>query len=248
MMRFCVFLFAVAWFVFILGPSLGKGLATPETNRVRLSEEKVRELAEHFLLQKAKIEKKDIEVQRWYGIRDVYLPQTEGLEVTAEFPEAFQFDNYSGFALCFRTPQKTLLRLEVRPYLKCYETFVVAREALKKGTVLEPKDVALARFDKNEPTLRNVYQNPKDVIGKSLRLDIPQGTPIGPHMLKEIQAVNVGDEVELLVKGVGYQIQTKGIAKQSGAFGDEVEVMNAETKKTVRGRIVGEKRVRVDTP
>lgn len=234
--------------VSIVGAFLGQALSEEEASRMLVPEENVRELAEHFLRQKAELEKKDIEIERWYGIRDVYLPQKEGLEVTAEFPENFPFDKYTGFALCFRTPQETLLRLEVRPYLKCYEAFVVARNKLEKDRVLQAQDVALARFDKNDPSMRNVLQDPNEAIGKSLRVEVPQGAPIGRHMLKEVQAVSVGDEVELLVKGSGYQIRAKGIAKQAGAFGEEVEVMNSATKKTVRGRVVGEKRVRVDAP
>lgn len=222
--------------------------AEGEARRFRVPEEKIQELAEHFLLQKAKLEGKDVEVQSWYGVRDVFLPTKDGLEVVAEFPDTFAFDNRTSFALCFRSGPETLLRLEVRPTVRRYETVVVARRSLAKGEVLDPQDIGLARFDLNDPALRNVLQNPQEAVGKRLRMDIPSDAPIGRHVLADVVAVNVGDEVELFIKGAGYQIRAKGTAKQKGILGDEVEVMNSTSKKMVKGRVVGPKQVRVDAP
>jgi flagella basal body P-ring formation protein FlgA len=223
-------------------------LAEGEARRFRVPEEKIRELAEHFLFQKAKLEGKDVEVQSWYGVRNVFLPTKDGLEVVAEFSDDFAFDNRASFTLCFRSGSETLLRLEVRPAVRRYESVVVARRSLAKGDVLGPADVGLVRSDMNDPSLRNVLQNPQEAVGKRLRMGIPSGAPIGKHVLEDVVAVNVGDEVDLLIKGAGYQIHAKGTAKQKGILGDEVEVMNSTSKKVVKGRVVGLKQVRVSAP
>jgi flagella basal body P-ring formation protein FlgA len=223
-------------------------LAEGEARRFRVPEEKIRELAEHFLLQKAKLEGKDVEVQSWYGVRNVFLPTKDELEVVAEFPDTFAFDNRTSFALCFRSGSETVLRLEVRPAVRRYEPVVVARHSLTKGDVLDPQDVGLVRSDMNNPSSRNVLQNPQEAVGKRLRMDIPSEAPIGWHVLEDVVAVNIGDEVDLLIKGAGYQISAKGTAKQKGALGDEVEVTNSTSKKVVKGRVVGRKQVRVSAP
>ncbi len=223
-------------------------LAEGEARRFRVPEEKIRELAEHFLFQKAELEGKDVEVQSWYGVRDVFLPTKDGLEVVAEFSDDFAFDNRASFTLCFRSGSETLLRLEVRPAVRRYESAVVARRSLAKGDVLDPSDIGLVRSDMNDPALRNVLRNPQEAVGKRLRMDIPSDAPIGKHVLEDVVAVNVGDEVDLLIKGAGYQIRAKGTAKQKGILGDEVEVMNSTSKKVVKGRVVGLKQVRVSAP
>jgi flagella basal body P-ring formation protein FlgA len=189
-----------------------------------------------------------VEVQSWYGVRDVFLPTKDGLEVVAEFSDDFACDNRTSFALWFRSGSETLLRLEVRPAVRRYESVVVARRSLAKGDVLGPADVGLVRSDMNDPSLRNVLQNPQEAVGKRLRMGIPSGAPIGKHVLEDVVAVNVGDEVDLLIKGAGYQIHAKGTAKQKGILGDEVEVMNSTSKKVVKGRVVGLKQVRVSAP
>ena len=222
--------------------------AKGEARRFRVPKQKIIELAEHFLFQKVELEGKDVEVQSWYGVRDVFLPTKDGLEVVAEFPDDFAFDKRASFSLCFRSGPETLLRLEVRPVVRLYESVVVARRSLAKGDVLDSADVGLVRSDMNDPALRNVLQNPQEAVGKRLRVDIPSGAPIGKHALEDVVAVNVGDEVDLLVKGAGYYIRAKGTAKQKGAIGDEVEVMNSTSKKVVKGRVVGLKQVRVSAP
>ena len=249
MVRYCSFFLSLAGIVMMLGVGVVRmSYAEGEPRRFSVPKEKVRELADHFLLQKAKIEGKDVEIQSWYGVREVFLPMKEGLEVVAEFPDDFDFDNHGAFALCFRHGSETLLRLEVRPAVRRFEPVVVARHALAKGDVIELKDIGLTRSDMNDPTFRTALQDPQKALGKRLRTDIASNAPIGQHSLEDVVAVNVGDEVELCIQGAGYQIRAKGLAKQKGVLGDEVEVMNSTSKKIVKGRVVGQKQVRVDAP
>ena len=55
-----------------------------------------------------------------------------------------------------------------------------------------------------------------------------------------------GDPVEIRVNANGFTITAKGTALQAGKLGQSVQVQNADSKRTVVGRVVGPRAVEVE--
>ena len=221
-------------------------MAKGELKRFELSKKAAKELAEKFLFEKAKIDDIEIEIVRWYGIKSVFLPYVDSISVFPQFPMVFDYNNHSAFTLNFLSGTKNLLSLNVRPYLKRFGLAVIAEKPINKGQKVSVEDVNLVKINLNNSLNRTVLQKLSQVTRKVARVDIGKGEIIQNHMIKALNVVNVGDSVDIVVRGGGYEILAKGKAKGNGAIGDVITVINISSKKVLKARVIAPKKVMVD--
>lgn len=83
--------------------------------------------------------------------------------------------------------------------------------------------------------------------GQAARRAIHAGDVISPYYIAPPVLVRLGDRITLLVKTESFELQTEGVARGAGRLGDKIAVLNADTRKIIYGRVVGEKKVEVES-
>jgi len=104
---------------------------------------------------------------------------------------------------------------------------IIAKRSLRVGMIVEPGDLAA--------TENHLDDHVSAFVGLEVRKAVFAGRAVGP--------VNFGPPT--LVRRGSLGLRTEGRALSAGGIGDRVEVMNLDTRITVRATIVGEGRVEV---
>lgn len=122
---------------------------------------------------------------------------------------------------------------------------VVPTRAIQIDSVIDAEDITTHRVrltDLDHQLLTDV----KDVIGKSAVRPLQTNNPIRLGMLKRPNAVRKGDRVSIEARHGGLSIQVAGLAKSSGEIGQTATVINVDSGKELRAKIVGPGAVRVE--
>ena len=109
---------------------------------------------------------------------------------------------------------------------------------------MRPEDLYLktTRISRSPAEFINSIEN---AVGKSLRRRVKADAYLQNKILEMPPLVYKGDRVKLIAKNDFLKVLTIGIAKTRGAKGQQVQVENILSKKTVVGRVLNASMVEV---
>lgn len=125
-----------------------------------------------------------------------------------------------------------------------YEPVVCARHAIAGNCVLSADDLALEPVNISKAPA-NLITRMEDAVGLRLKQRLNPGDYLRSNMLERPPMVCKGDRVNLIAGNGRLSVTTVGIAKDSGAKGDQIPVENLSSGKTVVGRITDPSTVEV---
>ncbi|WP_252736090.1 flagellar basal body P-ring formation chaperone FlgA [Aestuariibacter sp. A3R04] len=121
-------------------------------------------------------------------------------------------------------------------------TVVVTSGMISPGTVLSAENLSFADVDVN--MLRHTsFDDMTQLIGARVKRRIRNGQPIQSNMLC---FVCKGDRITILAQAGGMRVKTAGIAKQDGVIGDNIQVVNASSNKTLIAEVANTQTVVVN--
>ena len=135
-------------------------------------------------------------------------------------------------------------RAIVSPYVLLSEEVVVASRDLRRGEVLAPKDLEVAKRDQARLG-RGVFASVDDLLGLRLKRSVRQGGVILEAATEEVPIVERGDRVVVVLESGAMKLQSIGFAKETGIIGQWIRVQNMESKRELSGRLDGAGRVHV---
>ena len=115
--------------------------------------------------------------------------------------------------------------------------------SLARGEVILAEDLALVPLPQN--SLIGVFHNPADLVGRRVKSAVTANRPVKSHQLEVDFMVDSDSEVLIVSMGGGISVDMLGFALENGQFGDWINVENASSGKTIRAKIIGEKKVAV---
>jgi flagella basal body P-ring formation protein FlgA len=122
---------------------------------------------------------------------------------------------------------------------------VVAVMPLSRDQIITRADVRL-----EERTLAQVPEGAmtdlQEVIGKRPRRSISSGTPLHARLLEAPPVIQKGSVVTVLINTPTLSVVMQGQAKEDGAVGEQIRVVNLASRKEIYGRVIDENTVRVD--
>lgn len=122
---------------------------------------------------------------------------------------------------------------------------VVARRPLGRFKPIEADDVELAMLDvAGLPADR--IDDPEVAIGKRTRRAVDSGAVLRPDLLELPPLVKRGDRVRIIAESSGLRISAFGQAKQKGAQGEMIPVVNLDSNKVIHARVVDSHTVRIE--
>ena len=138
----------------------------------------------------------------------------------------------------------TLHRQPVRFTGTALETIaaVTVDHPVERGEVLKESDLVVSRRPKSEG---GAISRIADVVGLAARHELRPDQPLHAADLTKPDIIQHNDTVAIIYQAPGIVLTLRGQAQASGAIGDTIGVLNAESKRIVQGVITAPGRVTV---
>ena len=156
-----------------------------------------------------------------------YDPRTTRFDVTFALPASMELRRQS--ARYTGTASETVDALAVE-------------HPVEHGEVLKASDLTIVRRPKTDT---GVVTDAKAVVGLAARHQLHPGQPLSAGDLMKPEIVQRNDTVTIVYQVPGVTLTLRGQAQETGALGDTISVLNAESKRVVQAVISGPDRVTV---
>ncbi|KAA3659024.1 MAG: flagella basal body P-ring formation protein FlgA, partial [Calditrichaeota bacterium] len=152
---------------------------------------------------------------------------------------------HTAFELRVINNGKTVNRTKVTGILRTFENVAVAKTTIDRGTRLNRTDFHL---EKKETTYipGDPMRAQHVVEAIESRVRIPKGKIIMQNMVADIPSVRKGETIQLEIKAGSVFLQTEALSQQDGAVDDIIRVWLQDTRKTLKGIVVGKGKVLVE--
>lgn len=126
------------------------------------------------------------------------------------------------------------------------ETFeaVVPARAMTAGEVIRVSDLTVTRLPKAQYS-PSLVTTTEQTAGLAARHALRAGQPIRQADLTRPELVGRGETVLITYQVPGIVLSVRGEAKEAGALGDVINVVNVQSKKTLQATVTGPGRVSV---
>lgn len=139
---------------------------------------------------------------------------------------------------------KLIKRLNARARLEIYADVVVSKTTIRRGALLVGHMLALEKRPVSLP-ISDLCTDIAQVEGQITNRRIVSGRTIRKSEISRPPDVRAGKAVMILAENMNVKITTKGIAKEDGAIGDVIPVVNSRSNKRIFARVTGDSTVRV---
>lgn len=119
-----------------------------------------------------------------------------------------------------------------------------ARTVLAKDSILQLDDLEEVRMNVGDDPNR-YPANPEEVEGKQLRRHLQPGEAIENRDLIRPLVVRRGDPVTIFYDMPGFRLTAKGVVKENAGVGERIQVINANSKRSITCLVLDEKTVAV---
>lgn len=158
-------------------------------------------------------------------------------------PQSSSNPTYLSGAFFFSVDGKEVGRARVSTQIDLTIEALVVTRSLAKGHILDEADLSLTMVPYSQA--KGALTDPAVAMGSTLRTNLTAGDPVKDRNLTKSVMVRRGDMVTIIAQQGGLTVTASGQAKQDGALGDTISIMNLNSKKTVTGRVVGPDRVEI---
>jgi flagella basal body P-ring formation protein FlgA len=153
----------------------------------------------------------------------------------------------SHFDISFDLPSSAALRRQATRFTGvAVETVdaVTVDHPVERGDVLKASDLTLIRRPKAEGI---VISDAHAAAGLAARHQLRPGQPLHDADLMKPAIVARNDTVTIIYEAPGLTLTLRGEAREAGALGDTVSVMNSQSKRVVQGTVSGPDRITVSS-
>lgn len=142
---------------------------------------------------------------------------------------------------------RAVRKLDVGNYLRVYVTVLAAKRNLSRGAVLQADDLQSVEADL--ATLKTGAVNlPDTILGRRLTRGLQVGEILTDSAVELVPDINVGDMVQLVSRGDGFEITMMVKALEKGRKGDIIRVQNTSSHKVLDARVVDSGTVELVNP
>jgi flagella basal body P-ring formation protein FlgA len=122
--------------------------------------------------------------------------------------------------------------------------FVRARRAIARGSLISDADVEAVTDDLQDAALKRPLQLVEVVGNRALR-DLAPGAAITAADIAAVPTVRPGDRVRAIVRTAGIEAAVIGVVVENGTPGRVIHVVNAQSRRTIRVRVINREEVEV---
>jgi flagella basal body P-ring formation protein FlgA len=131
---------------------------------------------------------------------------------------------------------ETLMEGVVTANVRAELPVVVAARDLRSGRPLARRDIKVELRDVSELPA-GWLDDPSQAVGRSPRRPVRAGNALAPDSLDEVAPVRRGQRVKIRLTRGRLRIETVGLAREDGAVGDWIRVLNVASRREVIARV-----------
>ncbi len=154
------------------------------------------------------------------------------------------FEGRTPLAVALYAGEVMVHRAIVTPYVQVRERVVVPARDLSRGSLLEPDDFRYVERDARRIP-RDAVRDKSSLEGLRAKQSLREGRPIRGSQVEGVPLVERGDRVQIVLQAGALRINAMGEARDTGALGDWIRVVNVDSKRELSGRVDAEGRVHV---
>lgn len=235
---------AVALVIFMLGFASADARMQDAQSMQIVAPEKIRSAVKKHILRRAPWDPDQMTIDRIRFNQAISVPAGKvALRVTA--PRHTDWIGAIAFTVNLMVNGKKVGRLTVPAHLDVWSDVIVTTRPLGKYEPVGQDDIRIEKMNLARVS-SNVIDSTDDVLGRRTKRNIAANCILRKDLVEIQPIVKRGDMVRVLAESPILKISVKGIAKQNGAKGDHIKVINIRSKKAVYARVVDGQTVQVD--
>ena len=156
-----------------------------------------------------------------------------------------RYSGYQAFSVCVRIDGIDAAAKRVSVKIRQFRPVVVAQRRIGRDEVIGEEQIKLERREVTN-SIGNFFTHTADVVGKRAMRSVSAGVLLTDVMVGKPLAVRRNDYVTLRARYGAVTVRTKCIALKDACVGESVDVMNKDSKKIIRARVVAPNLVELD--
>jgi len=155
------------------------------------------------------------------------------------------FDGAVAVSVVISNDEVVLKRGVVTARVETTTSVWVAARELSRGTRVMESDLRLEQVPARSVP-KGAVGNLDEMVGLQLRRSLQEGAVLRTRYLEPVSLIERGQVVRIVLRGGGLQIVGKGRAVTDGAYGQQIKVVNTDSRREVTGRVEKDGSVYVD--
>jgi flagellar basal body P-ring formation protein FlgA len=211
---------------------------------VTIQKQKIEEIVSDFLLQNTSHENKNIRIKAIRAPEEVVLPKGQiSYKVTAADNQPLR--GQCSIAVEFSVNGYDQKKIWTSAVVEVLGPVVVTRKPLGRYKPIDEDDIELKTMDLSDLP-DDVITDPEAVLGKRTTRAIGAQVPLRADTIELPPLVKRGDLVMIIAESKGLKIMTRGQVKKKGRLGEQIPVVNLDSKKILYARVLDANTVKVD--
>ncbi len=121
--------------------------------------------------------------------------------------------------------------------VEAFDKVLVSGRAISKGETVEPEDIQEAVINVKDIPVGAITDE-EHIVGKAAKYAIPMNKAFTVKILESPEVIKRGQFVDIIYETNAVKMVLKGKAKEGGAIGQSIRVMNLSSKKYISATVV----------
>jgi flagella basal body P-ring formation protein FlgA len=211
---------------------------------IEIGRERIEEIVREFVARQSAGRPEPVRLKEVRNVEPPALPPGR-LHYEVSAPRNAVLSGTVPLSIQFRVNDDFEKRIWVTAVLESRAAAVVSRRPLGRLKPIEEDDVEVRAVELGE--LPADYITDVDaLIGKRARRAIDANTVLRPDLVESAPVVKRGDRVVIIAETKGLRITAVGQAKQKGAPGERIPVVNLDSNRVIQAQVVDGRTVRIE--
>ena len=178
------------------------------------------------------------------GAKDILLPEGK-LDKQFELIKGLNSENTIPVFLTINVNDTKVATLQLAADVSFLEEAIVATRSIGKDDIINGSDLYIEKREMKTHE-KNIFRNIMDVVGLKANCVISKGETIKSDMVRKVPLVKKGDRVLISASSSELKICTVGEILDQGNLGELVRVINVDTHKVIKGKVINNKSIQVE--
>ncbi|MBW1706090.1 MAG: flagellar basal body P-ring formation protein FlgA [Deltaproteobacteria bacterium] len=212
---------------------------------VEITKEDIKRAVSDFIYASIPWDREKVKIRDIWVRDNVILPKGK-ISYSVEPVKNTDFKGSVPLPIRFKVDGNLQKRILVTADIDVFAEVVVTKRPLRRHRRITEDDVEIR--EKNLAELpSNIILEYEEVLGKRAKRNISANTVLRPDLIEFPPLVKRGDVVLLIAESSGLRITALGMVKQrEGRRGERIRVENIDSKKSLYGRVLDSRTVKVD--
>jgi flagella basal body P-ring formation protein FlgA len=211
---------------------------------IKIPKQKIEEMVSGFLLQNIPRENKNMRIKEIRVPEEVVLSKGQvSYKVTVADNQPLR--GKCSIAVEFSVNGSDQKKIWAIATIEVLGPVVVTRKPLGRYQPIDEDDIELKTMDLSDLP-DDVITDPEVILGKRTTRAIGAQVPLRADTVELPPLVKRGDLVVIIAESRGLKITTRGQVKKKGRLGEQIPVINLDSKKVLYARVIDANTVKVD--